>query len=233
VTTRPDLAESITAAARSMNEPLSLEETLQRIVEVARDSVPGFDAVGISTVDKHGKAQTRAKTGELVDVLDAVQYGLGEGPCVDTLRGADVVIASRIRHDQRWPRYVPQAIGEGLRSQLAVRLFLANHRTVGGINFYSTFADEVDHEAESIASLFAEHAAIALTNAGHRENLNRALHSRKVVGQAIGILMERYGLHEDQAFAFLVRASSTKNTKLRDVAQELVDQCNTDRRVQD
>jgi GAF domain-containing protein len=233
MTSRSDLAASITAAARSMNEPLSLEETLQRIVEVARDSVPGFDAVGISTLDKRGKAHTRAKTGGLVDILDDVQYGLGEGPCVDTLRGADVVIASRIRHDRRWPRYVPQAIGEGLRSQLAVRLFLANQRTVGGINFYSTLADDVDHEAASIAGLFAEHAAIALSNAGERENLNRALHSRKVVGQALGILMERYGLHEDQAFAFLVRASSTKNTKLRDVAQELVDQCNTDRRVQD
>ena len=123
-------------------------------------------------------------------------------------------------------RYAPQAVQEGLRSQLAVRLYLDDEGTVGGINFYSTVSDEVDQEAESIADLFADHAAIALHNADERENLNQALHSRKVIGQALGIVMERYGLNEDRAFAFLVRASSTGNVKVRDIAQELVDQAN-------
>ena len=226
MTPRSELAAAIASAARSINEPQSLEETLARIVQVARESVPGFDAVGISTVDRRGNVTTRAKSGDLVDTLDALQYGIGEGPCVDTLRGANMVIASHIRHDQRWPRYVPQAVRTGLRSQLAVRLFTDHEGTVGGLNFYSTISDEVIEEAESIAHLFADHAAIALHNADERESLNQALGSRKVIGQAIGIVMERYGMDEDRAFAFLVRASSTSNTKVRDIAQELVDQIN-------
>jgi GAF domain-containing protein len=226
MTPRSELAAAIASAVRTINEPRSLEETLQRIVEVARDSVPGFDAVGISTVDKRGNVHTRAKVGDLVDTLDGLQYGIGEGPCVDTLRGTDLVIASHIRHDQRWPRYVPRAVEEGLRSQLAVRLYLDDQGAVGGLNFYSTIADEVDPVAESIADLFADHAAIALHNAGERENLNQALHSRKIIGQAVGIVMERYGMDEDRAFAFLVRASSTSNTKVRDIAQEVVNQVN-------
>ena len=77
-------------------------------------------------------------------------------------------------------------------------------------------------DAEDIASLFATHAAIALGHARDYDNLQTALATRKIIGQAIGILMERYDLDEDRAFAFLRRASSHSNVKLRDVAQELV-----------
>src|SRR4051794_16691783 len=167
-----------------MGRPQNLEQTLQAIVEAARRSVPGFDEVGIATVDRHGNVHTRAATGPLVGTLDDLQYGLDEGPCADTLKGPHVVAAPYIRHDQRWPRYVPQAARHGLRSQLAVRLYLDREGTVGGINLYSTTSDEIDPEAESIADLFATHAAIALGNARGREQLNQALQSRTVIGQA-------------------------------------------------
>ena len=74
--------------------------------------------------------------------LDDLQYSLGEGPCVETLRAADIVVAPHIRHDQRWPRFVPAAVEMGLRSQLAVRLYLDGEGTLGGINLYSTISDE-------------------------------------------------------------------------------------------
>jgi GAF domain-containing protein len=226
MTTQPDVAQAIAAAARSINHTQSLEETLQAIAYVARDSVPGFDHVGISTLHKDGKVETKAATGHLVYELDALQYELGEGPCVETLRAVEVVSAPSIRHDQRWPRYVPGAVKAGLRSQLAVRLYLDGEGTLGGLNLYSNSSDEVSPEAESTAELFAAHAAIALDYAKERDTLNQALQSRKVIGQAIGMLMERYGMNEDRAFAFLVRASSHSNLKLRDIAQELVDQHN-------
>jgi GAF domain-containing protein len=221
-----DLGRSIAAAVRTINQTQSLQETLQAIAQAARDSVPGFDHVGISTLYKDGRVETRAATGDLVLELDKVQYDLAEGPCVDTLRRAHVVVAPAIRHDQRWPRYVPAAVGKGLRSQLAVRLYLDDVGTLGGLNLYSTATDEIDPEAEATAELFAAHAAIALGNALQRENLNQALQSRKVIGQALGILMERYEMNEDRAFAFLVRASSHANIKVRDIAQELVNERN-------
>lgn len=98
---------------------------------------------------------------------------------------------------------------------------------LGGINFYSTSSDDVSPEAEALARLFASHAAIALGHARDRENLNEALQTRKVIGEAIGILMERHLMNEDRAFAFLVRASSHSNIKLRVLAPHLVDERNT------
>ena len=225
---RSDIGQAIAAAARSISHSQSLDQTLQAIVQVARESVPGFEQVGISTLTKDGKVETRAASGDLVHQLDKLQYDLGEGPCVETLRKVDLVSAPHLRHDQRWPRYVPAALKLGLRSQLAVRLFLDDKGTLGGLNLYSTASDDVSPEAEAVAELFAAHAAIALGNAREVQNLNEALHSRKVIGQAVGILMERYEMNEERAFAFLVRASSHANIKLRDIAQELVDQRNAE-----
>ncbi len=219
------IGQAIAVAARTINHHRSLEETLQAIVETAGRSVPAFDHVGISTHRKNGEVKTRAATGDLVYQLDALQYDLSEGPCVDTLRET-VVVAPRLRHDQRWPRYVPRAAEAGVQSQLAVKLYLDDEGTLGGINFYSTATDEVDEDSQTLAALFAAHAAIALGHAHQLEQLNHALHSRKVIGQALGILMERYQMDEDRAFAFLIRASSHGNIKLRQVAQELVDQAN-------
>ena len=226
VSSNPDVGQAIATAARALYEGNTLEDTLQRIVEVARESVPGFDQVGISTVDKKGKAHTRATAGDLVHTLDDAQYGIGEGPCVDTLRGAEVVVAPHLGEDGRWPRYTPTALEHGVKSQLAIKLYLDREGTMGGINFYSTTSSTVDPEAEAIAELFATHAALALGNAREKETLNEALQTRQVIGTAIGIVMERYEISAERAFDFLVRASSVGNLKLRDVAQELVNQRN-------
>jgi AmiR/NasT family two-component response regulator len=78
----------------------------------------------------------------------------------------------------------------------------------------------------ALAGLFATHAAIALGHAQERAGLAEGLQTRRVIGQAIGILMTRYEMNEDRAFAFLVRASSHRNIKLRAIAQELVDEAN-------
>lgn len=226
MTLHSDIGKAIAAAARTIHQPRSLDETLQTIAEVARESIPGIDHVGISEVHKDGQVETRAAAGDLVQTLDDLQYSLSEGPCVDSLHESNVVLAPNIRNDRRWPRYVPQAVELGLKSQLAVKLYLDSAGTIGRLNLYSTLSEELHPEAETLADVFAAHAAIALDHAHERETLNEALQTRKVIGQAIGLLMERYQMNEDRAFAFLVRASSHANTKLRDIAQELVDEAN-------
>ena len=220
-----DYALSIAEAARTLYRPRSLDDTLQTIVEVACNSVPGFDHVGIATMEKRGDVETRAFTGDLVRPLDEIQYTLREGPCSATLQGTDAVSVSSLRDEHRWPAYVPQARAVGVRSQLAVKLYLDDD-TLGGINFYSTTSDEVSEDAQALSRLFATHAAIALGHAQEREALTTGLQSRRVIGQALGLLMERYQMTEDRSFAFLVRASSHRNIKLRAVAEELVTEAN-------
>ena len=78
-----------------------------------------------------------------------------------------------------------------MRSQMALKLYL-NENTLGVINFYSTISDVVSQDAQGLARMFATHAAIALGHAHERATLTEALQTRKVIGQALGILMERH-----------------------------------------
>jgi GAF domain-containing protein len=214
---------ALAKAVRSIHQDRSAADILAGIADAARSSVPGFDHAGISIVKRNGDIETKAATDELVNELDRIQYRLQEGPCVSAMRTEPLVSVPDIRHEQRWPSYVPLAVDLGLRSQLAVRLYVDDEKgTIGGLNLYSTSAAQIDKDAASIADLFAAHAAIALDQVREVSQLTEALSSRKIIGQATGILMERYELDEDRAFAFLVRASSHGNIKLRDVAAELV-----------
>jgi GAF domain-containing protein len=216
-----DAASALAEAARTINAVDSLEETLDAIVRAALASVPGFDHVGISIVHKNGKVETMAATSQLVWELDAVQYELGEGPCLRALREGPLVVAEELRHDQRWPRYVPEAVNAGVRAQMAVQLY-TEEETLGGLNMYSTVLDVVDPDAPRMAELFATHAALALGRARRESQLEEALSTRQSIGTAIGLVMGRYQISQERAFQFLVRASSTGNIKLRDIADEVV-----------
>jgi hypothetical protein len=218
----PEIGAALSAAARKVGHSTSVEEMLETIVHTAQLSLPGFEHVGISTIDGHGHVRTRAQTSELVKELDDLQYGLGEGPCVDTLRTAHVVQAPHIRHDQRWPRYVPAAVALGLKSQFAVRLYLDDEGTQGGLNIYSTSNEDIDEEAPVIADLFATQAALALGGVRELTNLNVALGTREVIGKAIGMIMVTYQVDQQAAFGFLARVSSTSNVKMRDLAAHMI-----------
>lgn len=222
----PGTAATIATAARTIEDSGDLLATMSRIVESAHESLPGFEHVGVSTLDRGSRLETRAATTELVHRLDRLQYALGEGPGIDALKDTATVAAPNLRHEQRWPRYVSQAVKHGLRAQLGVRLFLDRTGTIGGLNLYSTADDGIDPDTLVTAEIFAAHAAIALSHATEVASLNEALVSRKLIGQATGIVMERYGLGDEQAFAFLVRTSNQTNVKIRDVARSLVEESN-------
>ena len=215
------LAEELARASATINESHSFPEALDAIVGATRTSLPEFSHVSISMKLRDGTFETAAGSDQLAYELDAVQYELGEGPCVQAVEHEPVVVVRRLRHEQRWPGYIAEAVDRGVRSQVAVRLF-SDREHIAGLNLYSTEQDEVDELATETARLFASHAAIILGHAQQEDQLNQALVSRKVIGQAIGILMERYRIDADRAFQFLVRASSSSNMKLRDVADEIV-----------
>ena len=222
-------ASAIAQAARQIHSQHDLPSTLQAIVETAQRSLAGIDHAGVSVTHRDGRIETLAATDQLVLQLDELQYELNEGPCLDAIRRDRVVRVENARLEQRWPRFIPRAVALGLRAQVGLRLFDA--KTLGGLNLYSTQADTLDPDTLVMAELLATQAALALGHVRQEENLNQALFTRKVIGQAIGILMGRYELDEDRAFAFLTRVSQEGNIKLRDVAAKLVNTTNEENRL--
>jgi GAF domain-containing protein len=220
---RPDLIEALAEAARAINTPRTLAEALDAIVTTAQRSLPEIDHVGISAAYPRGRIKTLAGTGPVVWELDQLQYGLGEGPCDFAIKAVPLVVLEHAHIDPRWPNYLPEAVRRGLRSQLALRLY-TEEKTLGGLNMYSLSSDTISADTVQTAELFAVHAALALGRIRQVDDLNAALTTRTTIGMAVGIVMQRYGLSSDQAFAFLTRASSTSNVKLREVARAVVDE---------
>jgi GAF domain-containing protein len=223
--TFPNLAETLTAVAHEINTARDIDTVLQTIVEVTAGSLQGVDHVGITLAHSNGEMETKAATDDFVLQLDRIQYELGEGPCVHAMETSRVVVVENAKDDPRWPRFMKPAVELGLRAQMGLRLY-ADSQTLGGLNMYSTTVDAIDPGVECLAQLFAEHASIALGRAQREDHLHNAIFSRQVIGQATGLIMERYRLNETRAFDYLIRVSSHSNIKVRDVARELVDEAN-------
>ena len=220
-----DLAEAVAAAADALQDPSRLDDTLQAILAAAADSVKGFDQASLSTCDGPGRLVQRVAHGDLASRLDALQVRLAEGPAVEVVDGpASAVVVRNLRHEQRWPGYVPQAVQLGAVAQISARVRFDDTAVLGSLNLYAAAEAEIDDEAESLAEVFAAQAAVAMGGAAVITQLTTALSSRKLIGQALGILMERYSLDEARALAYLRRESSHRNVKVRDLAAEVVAQ---------
>src|SRR5699024_4143041 len=144
---------------------------------------------------------------------EQMQFTLGQGPCYDALSEHELVHCANLADDSRWPKWGPKVAGElGLNSSLSYRLF-ASRGTLGSLNLYSRRPAAFDSNVVDGGVAIAAQVAVALAHAQHSEGMDTALRGRTVIGQAQGILMERFSLTDSQAFNVLVRYSQTKDRK--------------------
>ncbi|HET9860003.1 MAG TPA: GAF and ANTAR domain-containing protein [Nocardioidaceae bacterium] len=201
-------------------KPGDLDKTLSQITRAAIEVLPDVEYCSITIKHADGSLETVAPTHDLLRDVDAQQYTLQEGPCYDAATETVHVIAPNLAADERFPQYAAVALAAGIRAQAGVRLFDAP-KSQGALNLYSTKAGSFA-DIESLSELFAHQAAVAIRYATEITNLAEAVRTRTTIGQAVGIVMERYQLTDERAFAFLTRLSQHRNVKLRLVAQEIV-----------
>jgi GAF domain-containing protein len=194
--------------AIGMADAPTLEDALQRALELAIDIVPGCQQAGIS-LQRGKRVETPASVGPLA------------AACITALRNADVVRIDDVLTDERWPDFAEGAAQLGLRSMFACRL-TTTRDVLGALNLYSTSAGAFDSGSEQLALGYATHVGLALSGIDKERNLRKAMDSREVIGQAMGILMERHRITASQAFDLMVHVSQRSNVKLRAIAEELV-----------
>jgi GAF domain-containing protein len=198
--------------------------TANTIVARLEQLVPEARSVSL-TVQLAAGHRTMAATDDDCRAADALQYALGEGPCVEAAAPPTEVAwirSGNVRSDPRWPRWGPEAADSGIGSLLSVQL-LDSEKPRGALNLYSQDTGAfADHDTVDLALVYAIHAANALASARLATNLQTALSSRHTIGMAQGIVMERFGLDEHQSFELLRRLSSMGEAKVRDVAAHIV-----------
>jgi ANTAR domain/GAF domain len=199
-------------------------DALDSLVHVARDQVPGAHSVSVTTL-RRGRFDTAAATDDLARRADAEQYDVGRGPCIDAALDATTYRTGDIANDDRWPEFGRRAAALGVRSMLSYRLSLGDDDTIAALNLFSTDLDAFDDDAVVVGLLLATHGAVAVMASRDRQearDIHHAVESNRVIGTAVGILMSRHHLSQQQAFDLLSVVSQNTNRRLAGIAEDVV-----------
>lgn len=206
--------------AQLQSESTDSDMLLRLFTKAAAEAI-GSDYASI-TIVTNGRIETPVMIGEIAAQSDALQQELGEGPCIRSATDDTTIWIDDMRRETRWPTFCAAAADLGIGSMACFCLYIAGEER-GALNLHSTVPNAFDDESRALGQLFAAHTATAFSAVREKEQLRTALSSRDLIGQAKGMLMERYRLTPDQAFSLLARLSQDSNTKLVDIASQVVD----------
>ncbi|WP_261611259.1 GAF and ANTAR domain-containing protein [Paenarthrobacter aurescens] len=231
--------------AASAPDNVSVPERLQDLV-VDSEDVGGFledlavfsaaavsEAVGMDvlcgiTLSRRRRTATVAGSTHEARLIDEVQQAYGDGPCLEAMRSRATVLVPDTSTEGRWSEYCSVIAERGHLSALCVPLELDEGATAA-LNFFAPQANAYDEATIRNCELYASQAERSLRLAvrigvkqQHADDLQEAMQSRTVIDLASGIIMGQNRCTQEEAFQILKKASSTRNQKLRDVAESLV-----------
>ncbi|CAM3959374.1 GAF and ANTAR domain-containing protein [Nocardiopsis tropica] len=217
------LSERMGEIARLLREQSSDSESLlTAVTQFAVDQVPGASFASITLVDPKGGISHPVVIGDAAQRVADVQRELEEGPSVGATFESTTILVEDTADEPRWPRFAEAARAAGVGSILSFCLYVQND-AYGTLDLMAREANAFDAESQSIGSLFAVHAAVAFSAVREKEQIRAALTTRDVIGQAKGMIMERYKLDSDGAFRLLARLSQDSNIRLAEVAEQVIE----------
>lgn len=215
--------EQFSEIVRSMGAAEGLTHTLESAVAGAQQIIVHADHAAVSLVHQHKRIETPAATDDVARRGDQLQYDVGEGPCLQSIREQETVSSRDLLEEPRWPHWSRRAAEElGVRSMLCLQLFVT-HDTLGALNLYADRPAAFDADDRATGLAIAAHVAVALTSEQNANNHDSSLTGAAVIGQAQGVLMQRYELTPSEAFLVLAKAAQRDDSTLRRVAEKLVD----------
>lgn len=213
--------EDLARLARELHAVQDERSQLQLVIDLAVRLIAGCDHAGVSVL-RNRKIFTPAASDDVGLRGDALQYELGEGPCLDSVRSRETVISQDLGRETRWPSWT-QRVEADLGVQAIMSLWLSTDaRSYGALNLYADRIEAFEPVDHAVAQTLSTLISIALASQREIRERGIAITNRTVIGQAKGILMERLDIDADQAFAYLRQISQRENRKLIVVAEEMV-----------
>ena len=199
-----------------------LDTVLGELTQSAVSGMPEAQYAGIAVSCRTGEVRTASATGRYPVLLDEIQQQHQQGPCLSAAWEHHVIRIDYMQLETRWPAYCRDARETPVRSVMSFQLF-ADHNEMGALNFYAEQPYAFDDEAAELGLILATHTALAWNMVRRDEQFRSALASRDIIGQAKGMIMERFKIDAVQAFELLKRLSQSSNTPLAVVARQLVE----------
>jgi GAF domain-containing protein len=227
----PSPSAASSAAATELQQLLlatdGITDFLQELVALTVSVLPGGLSCGITLRrDKH--VTTVASSDERASQVDEIQYGHDQGPCLTSLETGEIILIEDLAEDDRWEAYKMPALAHGVRSSLSLPLH-TDGKVIGALNIYATRPRAFGQQEQLAARHFGGEASRALALAVRMaertemsEHLQKALASRAVIDQALGVVMGQNRCTVDEAFEMLRTISQNRNVELREVAAEII-----------
>jgi transcriptional regulator with GAF, ATPase, and Fis domain len=216
-----DIAQLVQLLQREVTDGDAL---LSELTQNAVKLVSGARHAGITVSDRGGGVHTAASsTGRYPALIDKIQQTHREGPCLSAAWQQHMIRIDDLTLDERWKAFCRDTVEQTpVRSIMSFQLF-ADQKTMGALNFYAEQPAVFDDDAVEAGLILATHTALAWKLVRREEQFRSALGSRDIIGQAKGMLMERFKIDAVQAFELLKRLSQNSNTPVAAVARQVVE----------
>lgn len=213
----------IARLARTIHGDFTVDGLLTEVTETSVRLLPGVEYAGVTLVNgKRHILQSTAATGPIPNMLDGMQETHRQGPCLDAIWHHHTVRVDDYSTETRWPKFVADLReSTDVKSSLSIQLY-THESELGALNLYSEQRGTFTPHIEELALAMAAHAAIGLSATRRSDQFRSALATRDIIGQAKGIIMERYNLSSVAAFKLLIKLSQERNTQIHDLAAQLV-----------
>ncbi|MFI6502768.1 ANTAR domain-containing response regulator [Nonomuraea typhae] len=221
------LARELSALGRLGDEP-SAESVLRGLTAALAAGVPGCSG-GSAEQWLGDRVLVSGSHSELIALVEA-ERELGAGPSVAARRTGQPVSAPDLLRHPPWPEYAPLAVGQGVRSVLALPVPVEPVLLV--VVLYAVRPGVLpEQDAPALAAMLAGQVGVAMANLGDFEQMRtdaaqmqEALAGRAVIDQAKGIIMQSRGCSAEAAFEELRRISQHHQVKVADLARLLVEE---------
>ena len=215
------LRRTMSELTQHFSQPVDITTALYRVTTAAVELIDGVDFADVLLVSDPEHFKSVAATSQIAIDLDSAQQHFQEGPCLEAAIGDDVAVSNDLREDIRWPRFAKSAVAAGVHSMLSFRLYTHNSRA-GALNLFGCNADVFTADDETVGAMLATQAAIALIAEDKQLQFRSALASRDIIGQAKGMIMERFSIDAVHAFELLKKLSQQSNIRILEIASDLV-----------
>ncbi len=199
------------------------DTVIAELAEHAAAEIPGAQYAGVTVTRNAKHIDTPAATHKWPVLLDEIQQRHRQGPCLTAAWEERTIHVADLATDERFPLYARDVLAQTpIRSVMSFQMWIAGE-TMGALNVYAETPNVFGPQTREIGLVFAAHSSVAWNAARRDEQFKKALASRDIIGQAKGMLMERYGVNAIQAFDLLRKLSQDSNTALIQVAADLVE----------
>jgi len=223
-----DDLEGLVDLVAGMKDIKSVLDGLTGLAAASMSSSTGVPIECAVTLHRRKRTATIGGSSGRATVIDRIEQSLGDGPCIEALESGVPVLLGDVSSDPRWPEYRSALSAAGIGGSLGIPMKLEDD--AGAVlDYFAPVSGLFDEQAVADGVRFADMAgkalrlAVRIAAADQRaENMKAAMDTRTAIDLACGIIMAENKCTKDRAFEILRSASNTRNQKLNELAESLV-----------